>query len=201
MLRLQCRRVIDCGDVSVMLKDSNPRLSKTLTLAKFTVAFGVFRDVICEVYPSRRAELDTYIAMAYGGTLFCEYHNSFSPKAAMFIQRFNQRLDWSAIDLVLISRHYTGRQALSCSICDSFSLSSNLCPKSVAIIHLPKRAGPKTGETKVTPFMTLMCYNLNENVGTFVNSKYIGACSCYGNGHPKSVCPRQTHLAIKEKKN
>ena len=45
-----------------MLKECDPRLSKTLTLAEFNVAFGVYRDIICEVYPSRRAELDTYLA-------------------------------------------------------------------------------------------------------------------------------------------
>lgn len=66
---------MDCGDVSVMLKDSDPRLSKTLTLAAFNVAFDVFRDVICKVYPSCRAELDAYLAiisdlaMSYSGTL------------------------------------------------------------------------------------------------------------------------------------
>ena len=27
------RRLVDCGDISFMLKDSDPRLSKTLTLA------------------------------------------------------------------------------------------------------------------------------------------------------------------------
>ena len=198
------KRVVDCGDVSVMLKDSDPRLSKTLTLAEFIVAFGVFRDVICEVFPSRRAELDTYLAiiadlaMTYGGTLFYEYHKSFSAKAAMFIQRFNQRLDWSVVDLALISRHCTGRQALSCSICGSFSHSLNMCPKSVAIVHPP--AGPKTDEDKVTPFWTPMCHNFNENVCKFVNCKYIHACSYCGDSHPKSVCPRRTRLVRKEKR-
>ncbi len=89
-------RVVDCGDLSVMLKENDSRLSKTLTPAKFIVAFGVFRDVICEVFPSRRAKLDTNLAiitdlaLTYGGTLFYEYHKSFSAKAATFIQRFNQ---------------------------------------------------------------------------------------------------------------
>lgn len=94
------RRIVDCGDVSVMLKDGDPRLSQTLTLAEFNVAFGVFRDVICEVYATRRAELDSYLAiisdpaMTYGGTLFYEYHKSFSAKVAMFVHRLKQRLDW-----------------------------------------------------------------------------------------------------------
>jgi len=126
------RRVVDCGDVHVELKDGDPRLSKILTFPEFVTAFGVYRDVICEVYPARRAELDTYLAiisdlaLSYGGVLFYEYHKSFSAKAAMFIQRFNQRLDWSVVDLALISRHFTGHQILSCSVCGSLSHSTNM---------------------------------------------------------------------------
>ena len=71
---------IDCGDISVILRESDPRLSKNVTMAEFNVAFGVYRDVICEVFPERRAELDSYLAiisdlaMSYGGILFYEYH-------------------------------------------------------------------------------------------------------------------------------
>lgn len=198
------KRVVDCGDVSVMLKDSDPRLSKMLTLAEFNVAFGVYRDVICEVYPSRRAELDTYLAiisdlaLTYGGTLFYDYHKSFSAKAAMFIQRFNQRLDWSVVDLTLISRHFTGHQALACSICGSHSHTLNLCPKSVS--PPPSKPGFQTVDSKVTSFATPLCYNFNENVCKFYNCKYVHACSYCGDGHPKSVCPRRTRFMKKEKK-
>ncbi|KAL1276886.1 hypothetical protein QQF64_023559 [Cirrhinus molitorella] len=176
------RRIVDCGDVSVMLKDSDPRLLKTLTLAEFNVAFGVYRDVICEVYPSRRAELDTYLAvisdlaLSYGGTLFYEYHKSFSAKAAMFIQRFNQRLDWSVVDLTLISRHFTGHQALSCSICGSHAHTPNLCPKSVSL--QTSKPGPsfQTVDSKVMPLATPLCYNFNENVSVMpVNVSYVSA--------------------------
>jgi len=198
------KRVVDCGDVSVMLKDSDPRLSKMLTLAEFNVAFGVYRDVICEIYPSRRAELDTYLAiisdlaLTYGGTLFYDYHKSFSAKAAMFIQRFNQRLDWSVVDLTLISRHFTGHQALSCSICGSHSHTLNLCPKSVS--PFTSKPGFQTVDSKVTPFATPLCFNFNENVCKFYNCKYVHACSYCGDGHPKSVCPRRTRFMKKDKK-
>lgn len=96
-------------------------------MSEFNVALSIYRDVICEVYPDHRAELDTYLAiisdlaMSYGGTLFYEYHKSFSVKAALYIQKFNQRLDWSDMDLNLISRHFTGHQAFSCAVCGSFS--------------------------------------------------------------------------------
>ncbi len=188
-----------------MLKDNDPRLSKTLTLAEFIVAFGVFRDVICEVFPSRRAELDTYLAiiadlsLTYGGTIFYEYHKSLSAKAAMFIQRFNQRLDWSVVDLTLISRHFTGHQALSCSICGSHTHTPNLCPKTVAL-QSPKPGSSLQPDPKVMPFATPLCYNFNENVCKFYNCKYVHACSYCGDVHPKSVCPRRTRFMKKEKK-
>ncbi len=40
---LSDRRVVDCGELSVMLKDNDPRLSKTLTLAKFIVIWSIPR--------------------------------------------------------------------------------------------------------------------------------------------------------------
>lgn len=48
-------------------------------MVKFNVAFAVFRDIICKVFPDRRKELDAYLAiisdlnMSYGGKLFYEY--------------------------------------------------------------------------------------------------------------------------------
>ncbi len=155
-LEISDRRIIDCEDVSVMLKDSDPCLAKTLTLAEFNVAFGVFRDVTCEVYPTSRAELDSYLAiishlaMTYGGTLFYEYHKSFSAKTVMYIQRFNQRLDWSVVDLALTSTHFTGHQTLSCSVCGSLSHSSNRRSK-IVVASPPPRPRPQPGESKMTP--------------------------------------------------
>lgn len=55
--------IVECGDVSVVLKESDPRLVKNLTMAEFNVAFRVYRDIICEEYPDRHKELDTYLAI------------------------------------------------------------------------------------------------------------------------------------------
>ncbi|KAK2846247.1 hypothetical protein Q7C36_011101 [Tachysurus vachellii] len=151
---VQEKCMVDCGDVSVLLKDNDLRLSNRLTMPEFNVAFGVFREVICDVYPERRAGLDTYLAiisdlaMTYGGTLFYEYHKSFSAKSAMYIQWLNQRLDWSAVALALISRHFAGHRVLSCSLCGTFTHTPSLCQVN-PMIHSP------------------MCYNFNENVCTF----------------------------------
>lgn len=204
------RRLVDCGDVAVILKECDPRLSKNVTMAEFNVAFGVFRDVICEVYPDRRTELDTYLAiisdlaMSYGGTLFYEYHKSFSAKAALYIQKFNQRLDWSVMDLNLISRHFTGHQALSCAVCGSFSHTASLCPKTVIQHGQPSQVSQKMADKIITkvnpkskPWQPPLCINFNENVCRFANCKFIHACSYCGDSHPRSVCPRRTRLVKK----
>lgn len=185
---------MDCRDISVILKDNDPRLTKSLTMAEFNVVFGVFRDIIFEEYPDRRQELDTYLAiisdlaMSYGGTLFYEYHKSFSSKAAMYIYRFNQKLDWSVVDLALISRHFTGHRALSFSLCSSFSHSASLCPKTASSYDT---SAPVTGQVKPAR-QTPVCFNFNENVCTRYNCKYFHACSYCGNSHPRFSCPRRT---------
>ncbi|XP_059184567.1 uncharacterized protein LOC131966552 [Centropristis striata] len=209
------KRFVDCGDFSVVLKDSDPRLSKTLNLAEFNVAFGVFRDTICEVYPQRREELDTYLAiisdlaLSYGGSLFYEYHKSFSSKAAMYIQKFNQKLDWSVVDLALISRNFTGHKTIACSICGSFSHTSSLCPRtarqelSTSKTQLqPKNPAPfpvgYLAKSQV-PFAlnqkSPICNNFNNNVCSFPNCKFMHVCSWCGDSHPRSVCPRRLRPA------
>ena len=191
------KRIVECGDVSVCLKDTDSRLSKDLTMTEFNVAFGVYRDIICEAFPDRRAELDTYLAiisdlsMSYGGTLFYEYHKSFSAKAALFIQKFNQRVDWSLVDLALISRHFTGHRSISCSICGSFSHQTNLCSRASRSETKPE---PQPQSHKVNNYNwpnPSMCFRFNEEVCRYPNCKFLHACSFCGDSHPKFVCPRR----------
>ena len=42
------------------MKPGDPRLLKNLTLGEFIVAFGKYKNIICEVIPHRRTELDEY---------------------------------------------------------------------------------------------------------------------------------------------
>ncbi|MGL5500148.1 MAG: hypothetical protein ACRDCK_03210, partial [Plesiomonas shigelloides] len=57
------RKMVDCGDVAVFLKTSDPRLQRNLSFAEFVIAFGIFRDTLCQVFPDRREELDLYLSM------------------------------------------------------------------------------------------------------------------------------------------
>ncbi|KAL1252705.1 hypothetical protein QQF64_017398 [Cirrhinus molitorella] len=129
------RQMVDCGDVAVFLKTSDPRLQRNLSFTEFVIAFGIYRDILCQVFPNRRQELDLYLSMMadlnqrYGGTLFYEYHKSFSAKAASFISLYNSRLDWSVTDSELLIRHFGGQKAPVCLICSSHGHSASLCPK------------------------------------------------------------------------
>lgn len=73
------RQIVDCGNVAVFLKSTDPRLQRNLFFSEFVIAFGIYMDVICQAFPDRRENLDLYLAMMadfkerYGGTLFYEY--------------------------------------------------------------------------------------------------------------------------------
>ncbi|XP_046873720.1 LOW QUALITY PROTEIN: uncharacterized protein LOC124466092 [Hypomesus transpacificus] len=148
------KRLIDCGDVSVFLKGSDPRMSKNLTLAEFCVAFGVYRDTLCKAYPERRVELDDYLALIadlalrYGSSLFYEYHKCMSAKAALHLQKWNLRLDWSVKDLDLVSRVFTGHMPISCSVCGSLGHSVNLCPRTAYVAAKTERTQEAVGLPK-----------------------------------------------------
>lgn len=205
---LSGRRLVDCGEVSVVLKENDCRLTRNLTMPEFNVAFGVYRDIICEIYPQRRFEFDTYLAiisdlaMSYGGNLFYEYHKSFSAKAALYIQKFNQRLDWAVVDLALISRHFTGHHPLSCSLCGAFTHTVSLCPQTAnqrPQFMRPVKIEESREKVNIAPNREVpLCINFNENVCRFANCKFIHACSYCGDGHPRSVCPRRTRFRKKK---
>ena len=201
------RQLVDCGDVSVFLKNSDPRLLKNLPFGDFVIAFGLYRDVICSVYPDRRIELDTYLAimadfnLRYGGTLFYQYHNAFSAKSASYISLYNLRLDWSVVDTELLVRHFSGQRSLSCNICGSHAHTAILCPQTafnrpplpVAVQHPDSvRSSTDRQGRPVTYFNgRAICNNFNEGVCSHSNCMFSHVCSQCKDPHPKSVCPRR----------
>lgn len=82
----------------------------------------------------------------------------------MYIKHFNQRLDRSVVYLALISRHFTDDQALSCSLCGSFSHTAFLCPKTASTHDTSASAPEQVKPDRQTP----LCYNFNENVYTVI---------------------------------
>ena len=128
-----CEASVSHGDqASVLLRSSDPRLARELSIGEFIVAFGICRDVVCSVFPQRRKELDAYLALIgdlhlrYGNNVFYQYHKGFSSKAALHVSRNNWLLDWSVLDTELLVLVVGGSQAVprplspstGCSICD-----------------------------------------------------------------------------------
>jgi hypothetical protein len=198
------RKMVDCGDVAVLLKTSDPRLQRNLSFAEFVIAFSIFRDILCQVFPDRREELDLYLAMMadfnqrYGGTLFYEYHKSFSAKSASFILLFNSRLDWSVTDTELLVRHFGGAKTLICNICSAHGHSASFCPKAFAsqeprAVHGADNVRPYVSKKRYTSDRkgSNICNNFNESVCSFPQCKYDHICSFCKDPHPKSVCPRR----------
>ena len=102
-------RRVDVDGLEYIMKPGDPRLSKNLTLGEFIVAFGKYKNIVCEVLPHRRTELDHYerdvveMANNFGGTRFYDYHKAFSAKAAALLHQRNIKVDWSL--LLHVCRH------------------------------------------------------------------------------------------------
>ncbi|XP_071060142.1 uncharacterized protein [Pseudochaenichthys georgianus] len=131
----ECDKAIATGgSITAVFKSADPRLLKDLSIGQFLVAFSIFRDVLCTVYPGRRAELDAYLAMIgdlhlkYGKLVFYQYHKSFSSKAALHLAHSNIRLDWSVLDTELLVMATGGQQVVSCISCGAQGHTSPLCP-------------------------------------------------------------------------
>lgn len=205
------RQMVDCGDVAVFLRTSDSRLQRNLSFPEFVSAFGIYRDILCQTFPDRREELDTYLAMMadfyqrYGGTLFYEYHKSFSAKSASFVSLFNSRLDWSIIDTELLVRHFGGQKTLTCVICSSHGHSASLCPKTLAsqgpvAVHGADSVSPAydiRGRPIIHFNNTRLCNNFNESVCTYSKCIFSHICSFCKEPHPKYVCPRRFRPATR----
>lgn len=111
------------GDISVVIKSKDPRLTHKLTVTKLVLAFGMFRDVVCSAIPNRGGELDLYLhsvtdlGYKYGGDAFYDYHRSFSAKAAAKLSQFQVKTGWSVSDTKLFCHHFTGLHSPLCTIC------------------------------------------------------------------------------------
>ncbi|KAK7879501.1 hypothetical protein WMY93_033783 [Mugilogobius chulae] len=141
----QARETHTQGFPAVMLQGT-PSKSKDMTPTEFALAFSSYRDIICSVYPSRRAELDDYLsiildlALRFGGTGFYQYHFVFASQAAARLQQFNQPTFWGTLDAELYCRIFAARTSVSCELCGAPSHPTALC----AVIQTRIRVKPTT---------------------------------------------------------
>lgn len=211
--------MVECGDVTLFLKTSDPRLPRNLSFSEFVIAFGIYRDILCQAFPDRREELDLYLAMLadfnqrYGGTLFYEYHKSLSAKSASFITLQNTLIDWTITDTDLLVRHFGGQKILACIVCSSHGHSASFCSKAhtrdnADAGHGIKGAshGPEKSSTQydvkgrpISDFNGIpLCNNFNESVCYFSKCKFAHICSTCKEPHPKFVCPRRFRPSTKK---
>ena len=195
-----------CGEVSVVLKTKDPRLSRKLSVPEFVLAFGIFRDIICAVSPGRREELDLYLhkvvdlAHKYGGTIFYDYHRSFAAKVAATWAQFQVVSWWGAIDMELFCRHFAGQKSPVCTSCQSSAHTTAWCSNVEASSQVgPSRqvAGGSAGtlgqvDKLGRPIRYLgkaqLCNNYNYAGCNFNQCRLLHVCANCFRAHPKSAC-------------
>ena len=213
----ECDKRIATGDnFAAVLKSADPRLGRDLSIGEFLVAFGIYRDVICSVFPARRQELDAYLALIgdlnlkYGRNIFYQYHKALSSKSALYISQYNTAIDWSILDTELLVLLTGGQQALACNNCGDLGHSAPLCPR--VPFQFPSQANTQATQPAVAtapspnqssaPRLDKMgrqvhmfnnkpvCNNFNYNVCAFPNCHFLHVCSSCGEAHPRFICPR-----------
>lgn len=151
-------RQVGIGADAITLKPLNNdhRIAKILTIQEFIMAFGIYRSVMCESFPSRYAELDAYqreiISMEakFGGTSFYEYHKAFSARAGQLLLHSNVKVDWGRRDNHLFCTIFAGHKAKACAVCNSLSHTAHAChlvakPQSVPYKHSPPHNSARPG--------------------------------------------------------
>ncbi|KAF3843873.1 hypothetical protein F7725_002722, partial [Dissostichus mawsoni] len=107
---------------------------KDINLVSLFLPSPECEDVICSVYPERRQELDSYLALIgdlsqnYAKDVFFQYHKSFSSKAALFISQANSRLVWSVLDTELLVMAIGGAPLITCIHCGNPGHIAPFCP-------------------------------------------------------------------------
>ncbi|CAH1793568.1 unnamed protein product, partial [Owenia fusiformis] len=86
---------------------NDPKLKKFLTASEFATAFGRYKRIMCDIFPQRQYELDTYmndILELYTkiGYKAYEYHEQFSAQAGSLWINKGIKVDWSRKDKELL---------------------------------------------------------------------------------------------------
>lgn len=196
------RHLIKEGEIIPLKSPSDTRLSRSLILSEFIMAFTTYKSIMCEAYPQRRAELDCYqrsvveMAHKFGGNTFYDYHRAFSARAAAMLQSYNVKIDWSTKDTNLFCMTFAGHTTVSCNRCASKSHTSNMCPligdTPLANGRFTSKANSRFQDEKGRPRVRHdgreICNNFNGEAGCFRSGcNFLHACS---------LCKKQSHSAL-----
>lgn len=199
------RHLVQGGEIIPLKPLSDNRLTRSLTLQEFILAFDIYKNVMCEAFPVRRRELDAYqrdmieMAHRFGSQSFYEYHRAFSGRAAALLSTYNIKVDWSQRDTKLFCSIFAGHKANSCSICNSLAHITEFCPQtnyqktkpSFGQTHgKPDTQADKQGRPRISFKNREICNNYNTEKGCsryFCNYTHI--CSvCFKAGHALPNC-------------
>ena len=189
-------------------KNKDARLNRKLSIQEFITAFAIYKNVLCEVYPERRKELDTYereiveMYSRFGGSAFYEYHKAFSARAAELFQSYGIPIDWARRDTRLFCSIFAGLRAQLCSHCNSAEHSSNFCAFAARPNNVPgnqksskrgfqRSSGPdfdKKGRMRIASPYGEICNNFN-----FTHCIRGPSCNL---AHICSQCQSPTHKAV-----
>ncbi|KAG1925038.1 proline and serine-rich protein 1-like [Pimephales promelas] len=221
----ESNRQVDCGDISVTLKNNTQASSRTLSLAEFCISFNRYTEVICSVFPHRRRELNDYLsiiaelALSYGGSHFYTYHKLFSAKCAVRISQWNQCPYWGALDSDLHNRVFLGCRNISCAICRSVNHATTACPQINPSIppgpaqipikptsYVPRPAREDLSSGSIFPSRApnvvsnrQVCNNFNEGKCQRQRCRFLHICNYCGGAHARVVCPVQKAVNKGEK--
>lgn len=189
----------------------DPRLNKQLSIAEFVSAFGIYKSIMCEVFPQRRAELDLYerdiieMATRYTGNGFYQYHKLFSARAAAHLKYQGLPVDWSVRNNTLFCNVFANMKPITCMNCQSINHSVAFCPNMSRAsslqgrnTQLPFREGNKAmydnnrNDTYGRPRLSYggleICNNFNTEKGC-----YRPRCN---NLHVCAVCKKADHSRL-----
>lgn len=179
----------------------DPRLQNTLTLPQFIQAFGIYKNILCEVYPSRREELDLYerdivdMASRYGEKGFYEYHRMFSAEAAAHLRYANRKVDWSVRNNKLFTTIFVNQRAYTCNICNSSLHVAAFCSSQLqekgdnSRNSINKSNKDKRGRARISFMGKEICNNFNVQAGCNYNPcRNLHICLTCKKQHPQHSC-------------
>lgn len=194
------QRFLVFGSEAVPLRPlKDQRLKKPLTIQEFIKAFSIYRNIMCQVYPNRRDELDMYLRTIlelsndFGGFMFYDYHREFSARAATLLHDFGMKVDWSRRDNDLFCKIFAGRRANSCTLCGTVSHTLRFCP--LAADPVPSRPGggqnPRREKHMINGREACNNFNAARGCSRAGSCPYLHACiGCGTMGHGRGQCRR-----------
>lgn len=197
-------RIIDTDGNQIVVKANDARLTRNLNIVEFRQAFSLYRNIMCEKEPERRAEFDAYfdfiesLHAQFGGLKFYDYHNAFSKKAALHYAQNKVVISWAYKDTDLYLRIFAGEKSRACEACNSMLHTTRFCPNSVTN-STNFNSGSSTkwdrkGRQRIFHQGKEICNNYNA-LGCNIdhgNSGIVHLCMvCKSASHSASDCPRK----------